>query len=359
MKKKLLTPIFSLVLLIAFMSPSVIFANGQTVTIIKPVWIVGGIKGDKPGTEFNSPNELGFDKNGNLWAGDVDNLRVQIYDQWGNFLQIVGGEGEEPGQFVLPKGCHEDRNSKNCTKKYGPEAIRLNQEGNVLVVDRGGDKINVYNSSTFELIRIIKHKLFTDLTGLAIDTHNNLYVANQKSNMIHQFQQDGTFVRTFQATTKGVLILQKTETLALDEKRDRLFASSEKESRVEIFQLSTGQYLGKHVGELAAGTLPEPGRFRDDVEGIIIGNDWLLMSDEDNGRIVIHALDSIDLFNAKKDFAFLSAFGKIGNCPGEFLSADGITISTEFGLVAVADQNNYRIQVFKISDIEQKIACSY
>lgn len=350
----------SLVVLVVFISPFAALANGNgtakqpTVLIVAPVWITGGVKGDKPGTEFDDPNELGFDNNGNLWAGDVFNLRVQIYDRSGHFIRVIGGEGDGLGQFVLPEGCRENRQInrqiKKC-KKSGPEAIRVNSDGKVFVVDRGGKKINVY-SEQFEALRTINSTLFKDPTGLAIDANHNLYVADQKSNMIHQFQQDGTFVRTFQAKNQGVLILDKTETLALDEKRDRLFASSEKKSRVEVFQLSTGKYLEKHVGELATGLLPQPGRFRDDVEGIIIGNEWLLMSDEDNGRILIHALGSAGLFDENEDFAFISAFGQIGGRPGEFLSADGIAISTEFGLVAVADQDNHRIQVFKISDIE-------
>ena len=139
----------------------------------------------------------------------------------------------------------------------------------------------------------------------------------------------------------------------MDEGRDRLFASSENESRVEVFELSTGRYLGEHVGELQEGVIPVNGRFVDDVEGIATDtlNDWLIMSDEDNGRFMIHDLGSADLFDDGDDFAYLASFGGLGNSLGEFSSADGVAVSINFGLVAIADQGNYRIQVFNVSDL--------
>ena len=148
-------------------------------------------------------------------------------------------------------------------------------------------------------------------------------------------------------------ILAKTETLALDEGRDRLYASSEDESRVEVYELSTGTYLDEHVGERQEGVVPVDGRFVDDVEGIATDtvNDWIIMSDEDNGRFMIHDLGSEDLFDDGADFAYLASFGVLGPDPGQFSSADGVAVSPSLGLVAVADQGNYRIQVFRIADL--------
>ncbi|RMD57753.1 MAG: hypothetical protein D6828_03350, partial [Nitrospirae bacterium] len=71
-------------------------------TIVEPLWIAGGEKGSEPGTQFDEPNELAFDKNGNLWAGDVFNMRVQIYDNNGNFITTVGGEGSGDCEFFDP-----------------------------------------------------------------------------------------------------------------------------------------------------------------------------------------------------------------------------------------------------------------
>jgi len=314
--------------------------------VVQPVWIAGGTQGSASGTEFDEPNELTFDRNGRLWAGDVFNYRVQIYDSDGTFATTVGGRGDGPCEFVEP-----------VSGKSGPEAIKTDSTNNVYVVDRGGQKINVYDGTTFECVRMITSPMFDDPTGLALDSEDNLYVADQGTDEVYKLANDGTYLMTFQSLDGDGAILDKTETLALDEERDRLFASSENESRVEVFELSTGDYLGEHVGERQVGVIPQDGRFNDDVEGIAADpvNNWLVMSDEDNGRFLIHELGSSDLFDGDEDYAYMAAFGKVGSEPGEFLSADGVVVAPDLGLVAVADQGNYRIQVFRISDIKETL----
>ncbi len=314
--------------------------------IVNPLWVVGGEKGSKPGTQFDEPNELAFDKNGNLWAGDVKNFRVQIYDPDGKFVRTLGSEGKEDHQFERP-----------TLGKYGAEAIRANSKNEVYVVDRGGKKILVYDGNKFEHLRSIRSDHFVDPTGLVIDSKDQFFVACQGTNKIHQYCSNGNYLRTFQSELEGESILRKTETLALDEKRDHLFASSEDESCVKVFQLSSGKYLGESVGSLQKRGFPQPGRFIDDVEGVAIDTqrDWLLLSDEDNGRFMIHDLSHKGLFNEAQNFGFLGAFGQTGSQPGEFVSADGVTVDSKRGLVAIADQGNYRIQVFKIEDIKKSL----
>ncbi len=314
--------------------------------VVQPAWIAGGTQGNQPGTEYDEPNELSFTANGNLWSGDVFNYRVQIHDVEGNFITTVGGEGNGACEFANPGAG-----------KFGPEAIKPDSANRVYVVDRGGQKINIYDGDSFACLGEITSPLFDDPTGLVIDSLDNLYVADQGSDLIHQFLNDGSFVRSFQATDGGNAILAKTETLALDEGRDRLYASSEDKSRVEVFELSSGIYLDEHVGEIQEGVVPQDGRFVDDVEGIATatGEDWLLMSDEDNGRFMIHNLGSADLFDSDADFAYLASFGTLGSAAGQFSSADGVAVSEGHGLVAIADQGNYRIQVFRISDLKAQL----
>ena len=86
----------------------------------------------------------------------------------------------------------------------------------------------------------------------------------------------------------------KTETVALAEAEDLLLATSEDEATIELYRLSTGEYLQRWVGSPQEGPEPEPGRFGDDVEGIAVDPErgLLFSSDEANGRIMIHALDT-------------------------------------------------------------------
>lgn len=312
--------------------------------VVAPIWIAGGERGDRPGHEFDEPNELSFDHDGNLWCGDIKNFRVQIFDREGNFLRTLGSEGSADHQFARPE-----------SGKSGPEAIQPGLHGLVYVVDRGGAKINVYHGRLFEFAFAIRHELLRDPTGLVIDRAGQLYVACQETNRVFRMSWNGKLLQAFQHRIEDRDILLKTETLALDEKRDRLFASSEEASRVEVFRLSTGEHLGHHVAGVQTGGLPVPGHIVDDVEGVSTDShlDWLLLSDEDNGRFLVHDLADERLFDADADFACLGAFGRPGTGPGEFISADGVTIDSKLGLVAVADQGNFRIQVFRIEDIRK------
>jgi DNA-binding beta-propeller fold protein YncE len=322
-----------------------------TFPVVEPEWIVGGEQGTTPGTQFDEPNELSFDNNDNLWAGDVYNYRVQVYSHEGHYITTVGGEGNGDCEFVKPP-----------VGKSGPEAVQSDSENKVYVVDRGGQKINVYDGNNYSCIGMIQSELFEDPTGLAIDSRDQLYVADQGTDMIYQFTKNDTtqnyiYKRSFEYENQGKSILKKTETLALDQKHDRLFASSEDESRIEVFELSSGEYLGEHVAELQLGVIPQNGRFIDDVEGIAsdTNNGWLVMSDEDNGRLMIHDLNSENLFDSDADYAYLASFGQLGSAPGKFLSADGVAFSNTTGLLGIADQGNYRIQVFSISKLKSKL----
>lgn len=327
-----------------FGSPNVLSCNP---TIVEPLWVAGGQRGTEPGTHFDVPNELMFDRNGNLWAGDVDNFRVQIYTPTGALITTIGGKGDGPGQFA-----------EGSAWKAGPEGMQADVDNQVFVVDPGGRRINIYDGDTFEFAREIRSEHFEVPTGLTLDAAGNLYVADQGSSQVLHFTPSGDYVRTFQHESSGVRILKKVETLALDESTDRLFATSELVSKVEVFRLSTGDYLGQSLLDVQTGDRPEPGRLKEDIEGICIDlvHRHLIACDEDNGRFLFHDLDADDaLFDSSQNFAFLGAFGEVGAGLGHFRSADGVTVWPEGDRLAIADQNNYRIQVFMLSEIHDAL----
>lgn len=61
---------------------------------------VGG--GDDPETSFA---EVGFfivAENGNIYASDVKDRKIKVYDAQGNFVRIIGKEGQGPGELGMP-----------------------------------------------------------------------------------------------------------------------------------------------------------------------------------------------------------------------------------------------------------------
>lgn len=303
-------------------------------TLVEPLWIAT----QSDGADLEEPNELAFDPSGRLWAGDVERLAVDIFDLEGDWIATIGGEGDEPGQFSRPD---DDR-------KFGPESIHVNEE-EAFVVDRGGRRIHVYDTETFAWIRTLNSPRLMDPTGLAIDSQQTLYVADQELNAILVFSPDGSYLSTFQTIdSSGAPILRKTETLALIEDLDLAFATSEDEALIEVFVLSTGAYTGHSIGDSQDGPVPEKGRYADDIEGIAIDphSGLLYTSDEENGRVMVHDLEDLGtLFSPEQDFGFLTAFGTRGALPGQLKSADGITVARD-GRIAIADQGNHRLQVF-------------
>jgi len=317
------------------------------VDLVEPIWMAAL-------GEDGEPNELQFDALGRLWAGDVASMNVAIFDVDGTQIGTVGGEGDAPGLFMPPLG----------DDKGGPEAIQFDDRNQAYVVDRGGDRIHVYDADTLTWVRTLTSPRLEDPTGMAIDADGNLYLADQALGAILKFTNAGEYLMTFQTRdASGEPILNKTETLALIEPWNLLIATSEDDANMSVFLLDTGAYSGLRIGGPQVGPVPEDGRFGDDIEGIAIDPlaERLYTSDEDNGRIMIHDLTdawALDpdgtLYSGSANYGFVGAFGTKGDRPGQLKSADGVAVSSD-GRVAIADQGNERVQVFAIPELTETI----
>ena len=312
--------------------------------LVSPLFVAGLDRWDEDGVRVEGPNELAFDEAGRIWAGDQKNLTVQVFAADGTFVASLGGIGEAPGEYAWS----EDGNR-------GPESMKTGPDGRMFVVDRIGQRINVYDPDTLEAgAPIDLSDTIGDPTGFAIAQDGTMYVADQATHQVGIFSAEGVhegWLQTHDAA--GDLVLFKVETLALDEPGDRLFATSENERYVEIYRLSTGEYLEQSVSEEVEDGEIAPGRILDTMEGIIVDPDRriLWICDEEAGRFMAHDIDDDGLTDPARDFAFLGAFGAPGSGPGEFLSPDGIAVSKDGARIAIADQGNDRIQVFATSDV--------
>lgn len=83
-----------------------------------------------PGSTFNRPSDVAWDKAGNIYiadgtAGNVN--RIAKFNKEGNFLKQWGSTGAENGQF------------------NGPKALAVDAQGNVYVADSGNKRIQVFD----------------------------------------------------------------------------------------------------------------------------------------------------------------------------------------------------------------------
>ncbi len=81
-------------------------------------------------THFGRPQDVAFLPDGRVLVADgLDNHRVVILDNEGNYLSEFGGFGEEPGQF---NGIH---------------AIGIGPDGLIFALDRSGGRVNVFKTT--------------------------------------------------------------------------------------------------------------------------------------------------------------------------------------------------------------------
>ncbi|MFT5429968.1 MAG: DNA-binding beta-propeller fold protein YncE [Myxococcota bacterium] len=307
--------------------------------VVPPVW-----EAASPDDKEMEPDELGFDGAGRVWVGDPPNGRILIYGTDGSFETSISG-------YIIDDGAH---------------AIRRSPGGQMYVADRGRARVNIYDEMTLQQVGTLESNLFSDPKGIAFTADGSTYVADQSTNAVEVFDPAGVHVTTWPATTETVIDKDKepcaipcaAETIVIDEANNRAYVTSANAGRIELYDLTTGTWLGKHIGEASAGSMPAPGRVRDEVEGLGLDleRQLLFAVDEHNGRVLIYSTaDETALTNSAQDFAFIGAYGGLGKTPGSFRGADGLDIDVTGEFVAVADQENERVQVHKISTIVDQL----
>jgi DNA-binding beta-propeller fold protein YncE len=96
------------------------------------ILLAGGSQGSGNG-QFASPVAMAVDAAGNLYVADAGNDRIQKFDGSGNFLLAWGSEGSGNGQFNLPHG------------------VAVDAAGNLYVADNFNHRIQKFTTNTFAL----------------------------------------------------------------------------------------------------------------------------------------------------------------------------------------------------------------
>ncbi len=320
--------------------------------LIQPVKVAGGIRGNWL-EQFDMPDAVAFTKDGKLLAGDTGNARFKIYNfnEKGETLTIVGGEGSRPGEFdhsvAATIGDHKIYNEV--------QGITVDRNGLVYVVDQGNKRIQVFDaegnvlpektiSLTFcgkenprcpgGLWRPSKKNEYNSIQGLAHDTEGGIFVSDKGMSRVYRFLPGGMLDPGFSMqendSVTGKPTLVEPESIALYQ--DKLFVSSEGSGVIQIFDRKTGNLMG--TGEAFGRDVFGEGH----AEGLAVMRHYLLTVDVQNSRIAV-----FDLRGERPKFLL----GFV--C--DFESPDGIAIDPTGKYVAVADQGHLRILLFSLSEI--------
>ncbi len=245
-----------------------------------------GSKGTGNG-QFQHPAEIAFDSEGDLWVVDMNNNRLQKFDEEGKYLAQFGEEGSEEGQLLEPKSVAIDAEGNiwvddagnNRLQKFdeegnwldefgeggieegqfaGPESIAIDEEGNIWVADTYNARLQEFDEEG-ELIQVVGSYgsgpgQFGEPTGIDIGPGGNVWVADWQKNRVTEFNKAGEFIQQFGTGGSGGGQFYHPDTIDVDESGS-VWVLDEGISRVQRFD-EEGKYLGK-FGTEGAG----PGQF--------------------------------------------------------------------------------------------------
>jgi sugar lactone lactonase YvrE len=361
---------------------------------IAPYLLLGSGHPGKAASDFDKPDGVAFTPTGLLLATDAKNRRVHVWDvktgkRLGEFgHKQLGGEivdiAVTPGGTVLV--TDQTLNLAYAFEPPKPGAL-----------DEKGKALSPYDYQ-FKGTRFGEQG-FDKLGGIAIDSSGRIYVVDAHLNEVRRFGPDYLPDQTWKferGKANGDTYLHGCEGIAIDENAGNLFVASEKDSVVQVFDLGTGAYKHKQIGarEDASGALTGKRIFFGSVEGLTLVGNYLLAVDEAAGHIQIFNISLSDVFNkhlaeyaagAKSRSGYKGYIGhsslvdfddktntslqqqvKDGaiipgqaNPPGYFCSPDAIASHNDKAsgetYIAVADQCNYRLVVYRWSDITSKL----
>jgi len=176
-----------------------------------------GTYGTEPGY-LNRASEIAISKEGFIYVVDEQvgfKDRIQKFTNDGDFLLSWGEEGSGPGQFSSIYGIVVDNSGfvyvadldNNRIHKfdrngnfvlawdvYSPWEIRVNKQGNLLVVD-GDSNVKLFSPEGEYLGLIIPSEInYLFYTGLAVDSNGAIYTSSYHYYEINKYSSDGTLV---------------------------------------------------------------------------------------------------------------------------------------------------------------------
>ena len=80
---------------------------------------------DQPNKSLRAPGNFAIDPDGAIYVSNIGNNKVMKFDIDGNYLQTIGGAGDQPGQFARPKGVAVDDAKRVYVVDAGLNVVHL------------------------------------------------------------------------------------------------------------------------------------------------------------------------------------------------------------------------------------------
>jgi sugar lactone lactonase YvrE len=262
----------------------------------------------------------------------IARIRYQAFYAAEKISQVEAGNDTKKAKWMdRLAGTQPQSESKVLFQLAEPYGLAVDSKNNLYIADQKVGAIFIFNTETrdLDMIKNKTHAHFARIIGLAMDDSDRLFVSDP--GLRHVLVFNAAHVAE-DVINDGMV---NPGALALDRENRLLYVSDIELDQVLVYDADSLKLLRKigttgHHHELTSpGDFARPSGLAVDQEGNLYVCDTL------NNRI--------EIFDA--DGKFISTFGKNGDGPGYFSRPKGVAIDRD-GHIWVADGMQDRVQVF-------------
>ncbi|HYW37650.1 MAG TPA: SMP-30/gluconolactonase/LRE family protein [Terriglobales bacterium] len=263
----------------------------------------------------------------------IARIRFQAWYSAEKISQIETGTNTKKAKWMdrLAGTQPQGESGKVLWQLAEPYGMAVDSKNNLYVADQKVGAIFIFNTETrdLDMIKNKTHSHFVRIIGLAMDDNDRLFVSDPGLRHVLVFNAAHA---PEDVITEGLVM---PGSLAIDHENRLLYVSDVELDQVLVYDADTLKLKRKigttgHKHELTSpGDFAKPGGLAVDQEGNLYVADTLN--------------DRIEIFDA--DGKFISTFGKNGDGPGYFARPKGVAIDGD-GHIWVADGMQDRVQVF-------------
>jgi len=263
----------------------------------------------------------------------IARIRYQAFYAAEKISQVEAGSHTKKAKWMdrLAGTQPATENTKVLFQLAEPYGIAVDSKNNLYVADQKVGAIFIFNTETrdVELIKNKTHAHFVRIIGLAMDDNDRLFVSDP--GLRHVLAFDAAH-KAEEVITEGLV---SPGSLAIDRENRLLYVSDIELDQVLVYDADTLK-LKRKIGTTGHNhELTSPGDFAKPTGLAVDQEGNLYVADTLNNRI--------EIFDA--DGKFISAFGKSGDGAGYFARPKGVAIDGD-GHIWVADGMQDRVQVF-------------
>lgn len=276
--------------------------------------------------QLNNPSGIALDSGGKLYTCDRNNYRVIVYNSAGNFYAKFGTSGTGNGQF-----------------SNGTVDIKVSPAGYIYVSDNINAQMQRFNSA-FQFNRRwgsfgTANNQYSSVTGLALDSQENLFVGEFTGNTVKKTNYAGTYITRWGSTpfVSGASGNGQFDTafgLATNS-NDQIFVADFNNHRIQKFT-SIGVFLTK-FGSAGTGN----GQF----------SDYPKMVAVDKFNNIYVGEQDYYILKFDSSFRFLTKFGGSGTSNSSFNRINGIVVD-ENGRIYVCESFNHRLKLMEPDPVQ-------